>query len=1595
MQILKPKSEGDTINLIPGGNSNPLEYSTLQPDHLEDRIEKGAFVLESENVFDLREQNISNDKNLRLQVDEKHRGEVTQQAQNTIQELMLKNVDFTKEERDQISALAEYEPKSEPWVALEKQYTEKAVAVLTAMGGHEDLIDLFQTDFQTAGAIYDTVVEHALKAQIHYSLQQELDSRWGERSFLNKATQFGKTLVPLWSALSLRNVTVDIDTSILPGDNLNEQVDALQSISDPAEYKKTLTRVLNDIAEDSPLDAHRFLAVLQNNDASEAMVDNIFGVLDVSGVPVGAVKGAKALGKALGKYRKVRDIKKVAESQGLVEEARALNVNQQIKDSAGSGSAKIADKVDSMNDSVVSALNITERAPEGDINLTNAQATRITNRLKETHGNLKDLLGNTRFVERFSDPSVITGTARVMREFMARNLTQTGKDAILDFDEVLDIIRPEGRDVNVYSAKIRLGNTDGDLFMDATHAQQNADELYGLRGTDYSIRNTPNGSYIEVIRDFDETLEEVRDIFLTEGVKVNSSIVDMVFGALRNPDIFLGTATQGARKRALLAQTQYAKVLSEAMKPLAKMAKGPFNKTKARQFEAFLISNRDADDLVQTGVDSVSSKGRGRFVSAGEMEQYYLNNYNRVPTELEFEAYETYKLLNDFDWVMRNHQVYRDKSRLGVMEYELDIPIDPTTTAGSPSFEGKAIHALPEHVKEEGTVVQYTPDAAGPHHILLDTNSLGTRAAVDEALQNGYKLIQITNPMNKPLQGIIGVDEPVEFILARNVKESRLNPVQVPYRPGGHIKYLNKFYVKQANVGVYSRTGDSRRRAYYEGDTAILPAETISQAKYYAGLLDDYRRLLLTGDEIGAREIAGKLPKSHDDLKKMFIDPNGNKTVLDINSPIMATKAGDRIGAEVARGVYKADDIEFKNAIESDFNDFEKSVDKTFMGERNQNLDTFLNEGSESNPLIKASEPRLMAPMQVLQESLVSASRHRFFDDVRTHSVEAYLANYRGLLKDDMQAEVGRNPLTVLYHPAPYRNTADAEQIKMAEHFRKATIRFLGAQDAINTVADTVKMKVLDSIYRNLGEKAVAKMVAPLESIHNDPFTFTRSFAFHTKLGLFNPVQLFLQSQTMAHAVAIAGVKNGTNGVANAFLMRAAYTTTDPANLDRLASMATKWGYRSKEDFLESWKLLKDNGFFHVGAESAWKQDFDSPSLLNGFGSRFLDAGTLFFREGERMTRATAWNAAYLEWRNANKFKKLTNFDLARIQNRADLMSGNMTRASNSALQNGVFATVTQFWSYAARINEQLLSRQLTGAEKLRVLGMYSALYGLPTTAATLLPYSLFGTWDPYDEFKKATIARGIELDEGWEIALGKGLESLVIQFVTGTPNNAPERFGPGANQALLDLVDGETNIFELMIGAGGQIFMDWTKTFHPFLAAGMTMFDKNLDNYPITLADVNRVGTVVSSWNNVTKAWAAFNTQRYISANETYVGDMSLQDGIANFFFGVSPDEIPDAYRIDDVAKARVEGQKWIRREALRNFRLALKSDTQEDIDLYLDRNKTLFIMGGFTPRQWSSLLRDAIKGESNSLNKQKLDALAKEFLKREAISRSREGNR
>lgn len=511
-----------------------------------------------------------------------------------------------------------------------------------------------------------------------------------------------------------------------------------------------------------------------------------------------------------------------------------------------------------------------------------------------------------------------------------------------------------------------------------------------------------------------------------------------------------------------------------------------------------------------------------------------------------------------------------------------------------------------------------------------------------------------------------------------------------------------------------------------------------------------------------------------------------------------------------------------------------------------------------------------------------------------------------------------------------------------------------------------------------------------LQHVH-DPVTFMRSMTFHAKLGLWAIPQLLVQSQTFATILAVSPF-HGSAGTYATMLHQWARINASPEILRSLDNMATKISIFGQSrwkpgEFIEARELLNRTGFEKVAGEyanlnTALKTDFignDAKSLLN--------AGTVFFREGEKSTRLGAWYTAYREFREANPTGPISKTDIGKILQRADLLTVNMSRASNSMLHQGVFSLPTQFLTYQFRMAELFMGSRLGGTTTERMLArgrlalFYAALYGAPSAIGlTGLPLA--------NSIREEAIKRGYQVGDNFlSTLIDQGIPHMMAAWITGNGDwkkgnnyNIGDRFGSPGFTILNDALKSDHAWWQLVGGASGTTLLNTLTAGNNFFhVIGSMLAPKNEDKaFPLKLDDFVDIFKEVSSVNQAWKLIAAVNTGKWMSKNEGYIGDVTKANAAFMALTGLSPQQQDDAFLKSEIKKEEVAFQKETLKEFVKEYRRGIQAAREgnpQQAQDYYKRAFTRLEIAGFPMDKKATAISIATKDYESQIQSQDYD--------------------
>lgn len=1125
-----------------------------------------------------------------------------------------------------------------------------------------------------------------------------------------------------------------------------------------------------------------------------------------------------------------------------------------------------------------------------------------------------------------------------------------------------------------YVAEVKMGKPTAELFKSRSQAANYGTRLYGLSPREFKIMQQGSGFYISIPRVVDETQDVARSLMVTTSNRTDNGIVNAFAGYILTPDGQMSELANANRKLATYAPGEMHRLWQEAADEIRTLPRA-----ERKELVELWKANRDWE-----GVDKEGNPIRGQFHdNVYELEAAFQKRFKKLPSEGQVGAYFEYLRLYDTDYVLRNLALHRDVGRLGLEKTRLFTHFDndgQTDIMPSRWFASKEIDKLPlgEQGEDWGVFIYDDSAKGGQFHLRSQLTKDILDDIHDKQTNHGYKLLEMGNPLEKPLRSVVGNDETVNFALVKNFEKVKYDWAILPKRPGGHVDYDMKYFTKQPRIRRSDASGVNRN--IYEGDTALLAHDTEAEAKQLSEAVERARQMLRQGtpDDVLEDFLHKHTPFDLDQWKAFFKERQGKNGEIippkyNIDDPFTHTFSG-RNTFDMDHFKAKAEEYpNFVDAIRSKYNIFANGVDKKYLGARDPDLPA-VDIGDGERPYMALAKPRLIDPLDSLNSSMANAIRSRYLNDLKVFHTESFIEEFANVmdLSKVSKADLRRNPVYYLHNPVWDTELSNFGQLQAAKNYRRAALNLLGTDSWIGEFVKWSQEKMVSSVYNAKGQKAAefvtAKKLLPSEV---DPVKYARGMAFHEKLGLYNVKQFFTQAQSIANVAAIEGPVVAMQALPKMIAARWLALTEDE---NVIRGVAAKFGL-DQGDFLESYAELKKTGFYNVGGETSAKDDFFDPQLIQGPVGKFLEWGTTFFKEGERAARLTAWFAAFSNWRVKNPTKVLTNSDRALILNRADMLMTNQSRASNSTIQHGIGSVPTQFWSYQWRLSELILGKRLTTSERLRLITTQAAMYGIPIglSAAVAVPF--------YDTFRQAALERGINMDDKQIQAFHDGLVSTAISAATGEQYNFSQTYGPGGLSIIKEIANGDKTLVDLVIGASGQVALDNIKALGTGVEYLHSLFTFDQKDGP-TMADILDVTKNISSVNSLLQAWSMYNTGRYITKNgNVLIKDATATDAFMQAFFGLQKNEVGDTMRMINSMEQQKEFEEKYRKEVLKYYRQSMhyRADgNDKEADVALKKAQAALVAGGFRPDQFGEIAKRAA-----SQNESLFESMQKKFVK------------
>ena len=1095
------------------------------------------------------------------------------------------------------------------------------------------------------------------------------------------------------------------------------------------------------------------------------------------------------------------------------------------------------------------------------------------------------------------------------------------------------------------------------------------------------------GFYIKVTKPINETDPVVRSFIAeTKNTKIPDGAIQRFFtnflGKYRTPEEVLSLAERQNRLISTYTPSVYFDIMKENAIAINSIRASRFSpgRKKWKEWQRVLENGQTIKDP-----NSTDEVGGYFFKSPQELEEKYLQWFNRLPDRDEIVAYFEFKRGMEMDRMFRNIAEHRNQQRVGAETHKIVTTDAEGKQTASPEFSGvtrKKLSSTEDNVLIMG-------DKLGDERVRsLQLMSTADRKALQEEIDKGsYKFIELYAPEHRPLNGFgekVG-NTRVRYVLAKTSEVRQLDWNQIPRRGGGHIEYEYDWYIKQAKI----MADDIGGKHWYEGDTTIMPIQLRAMGEKVAEHLNKVRELLkdkkpdeardysnrnlhidwekVNGWFTSGKDAEGKFKPAQISLREPIRVIHKNETLVNVDKELERRYAG------------------FKNGMKE--GSLAKQAQVEFSGQRDAyDVFTLKDVGTRHNPLYQVAPAEMVDPITTMNRGLTRIAKSNFLDDYKTMSVEHWLKQASTHL-DATDSEIWHSPY-YYFNYGKFKTNTPPDVKAALEASRIHTLQLTGVPSSTDALLHSYSQKLADSVYKNLGPKGIVIDPSWMLPKIRDPFRFIRSVIYNAKMGLFNIPQFIVQAGNYSNIYGIAGHKFAAPGTYAAQLHFWSTVNSHPAIIDHLDTLATKLimpgavRWRPGE-FKEAMQELHKTGFGTVRGEYAVVDNPASEKIIGDGIHTFLDWGQFPVRAGERNSRYGAWYTAYKEFREANPTGRITDEDRAAIFQRADLLNVNMSRASNSALHTGWKSVPTQFYTYQIRLFELFYGSRLTTTERARMFATNAALYGVPmATGLTGLPFADFlrkksmeGSYgnDPYvvgDKLLPSLAMEGLVSAIG-AVVTGKGDPRAGTWFDVGP------RYGSKGFEFLGGMNSYDKGYMDIIGGPAWSVAKGTAEQKDGLMNLVGSMLHDGGELFPPTVEDVIDIFKEITSVNTAMRTIAAAQVGHWISKREAYLADTSTGHAVFSAISGLKDQQINDIQTMTASMRDQKDYETKMEKMFDKEFRRGVlaQKDNPEQAKKYFTRATRILELGGYPEDRLSEVVAKAVRDNQSILDKVSFD--------------------
>ena len=1123
-----------------------------------------------------------------------------------------------------------------------------------------------------------------------------------------------------------------------------------------------------------------------------------------------------------------------------------------------------------------------------------------------------------------------------------------GDRRIIDIDEIVEETSlgvTESR-----SIQMRIGNEHGGHFATAEEAEGWA------RGAGFGSADEIEGGFT-LVKDSDHGGWAVRVALPVDetGVQVPMNLVpDQVFGLGR---FFMSGATQ-------LEKTLVEKALQ------AEGVKNRLAEVMTRNLQAAWrpLSNKEA-------------RGTSRIIARGVDEQkWYTEPEFRVMAAKEpgaqnidrmWDAYNSHRVLNDVEWALRNDETYRNFRAEG--------------------YEGITIRGSDEVLERNGKVSSNPPtseayDFSTGRWVSNPQSAYAGGKWVDES----YVTINFSDAVAvKTSYGTEYISKAI--VRSDDLARGPLRRQQEGYTPGGHRMYNREYrkFVKQANASKNPRTGATTLtapRTYIAGKTEQELSDWVIRHNAALGV---YR----LGREAGwsQSDIIAAIKQQRVEASKFLDDIDSGRINPDYDFQIV----NDRYLPKEYDGV----------------SDWARFQDRENVSMANVHGRMFYSKKGERLQTATGQEVATLDPLESMAIAVGNISRTVGLSEYRARAIDSWLQTFG----KNFGGKGESTDLGAFMNPNWSARVSNPQEKAAAMKAHRAIMRTLGT----HSVADQHWVSTVDNVLDRLdlygpGIRIPARKLGTWWKSNRFVDKF-RGMAHSLSLGLLDVGQFPLQIQTAMMAATIDPIR-GVRAMGALPIMRAYVAGLNPTKKSSFTSMvsdkmARSFGFESSDDMAEAGAALRGSGFLNFKASHMQIGDLSPTEKIRGASFRGIANKTgVFFNEAEMINRITAWNIGWqrISAKNPELFRQDPRGFSEAVLKEAELFAANMSAPNRAWFQDvPVVNVATQFLAYQIRVAEMAFGKQLTRAERARLVLGQAILYG-----SVGVPFAAQWEWAK----RRADAAKGdpqaVPSPNSVEGVLRRGVVDTVIYMASG--GEADVMFGERAAVLNLDglIQIGKTitnlsgelpNIFDsfaqptpdknfadVIFGPSGSIVLEGLggTLLNRFVGGSLALAGVDTGQPPLDIEnDIKALLRNISSFSDYERAWVAYKLgQARTRAGKPLLDEVGSDTALA-YMFGIESRDLAMGATFMEVSNKRSEMvDKWVN-SALPIYNEMMDSivtDKQRFLDKRRQLNTMMLVLRESDPIMYRDVM-SKMKGRTDGV----FDSVRERIEERSSIER------